>query len=63
MCGIAGILEYCGASPPANVLAVMGQRLRHRGPDGDGLRIEGPCALVHRRLAIVDAARGATAGE
>src|SRR5262249_47860463 len=33
--------------------------LRHRGPDGEGLWIEGPVGLGHRRLSIVDVAGGA----
>jgi asparagine synthase (glutamine-hydrolysing) len=32
--------------------------LRHRGPDGEGLWIEGPVGLGHRRLSIVDVAGG-----
>src|SRR5438094_8723346 len=32
--------------------------LRHRGPDGAGLWVEGPVGLGHRRLAIVDVAGG-----
>lgn len=32
----------------------MTAALVHRGPDGHGLAIDGPCALGHRRLAIVD---------
>ena len=26
----------------------------HRGPDDHGLRVDGPCALGHRRLSIID---------
>lgn len=32
----------------------MSGRIAHRGPDGDGLWIEGSAGLAHRRLAIVD---------
>lgn len=32
----------------------MTSRLAHRGPDGDGFWNEGPVALGHRRLAIID---------
>jgi asparagine synthase (glutamine-hydrolysing) len=37
----------------------MAARLAHRGPDGDGLHVDGEAALGHRRLAIVDLAGGA----
>ena len=36
----------------------MRDSLRHRGPDGEGLYLQGPVGLGHRRLAIVDVARG-----
>ena len=32
--------------------------LVHRGPDGLGFHIDGPVALGHRRLAIIDPAQG-----
>ncbi|MCL6546485.1 MAG: asparagine synthase (glutamine-hydrolyzing) [Bryobacteraceae bacterium] len=37
----------------------MTARLTHRGPDGSGLYLDGPIALGHRRLAIIDLAGGA----
>ena len=32
----------------------MSEKIAHRGPDGDGIWVEGSAGLVHRRLAIVD---------
>jgi asparagine synthase (glutamine-hydrolysing) len=32
----------------------MSDLLRHRGPDGDGIYIDGAAGLAHRRLAIID---------
>ncbi len=59
MCGIAGILKL---DPRETVeearLKRMRDVLRHRGPDGEGLWIDGPIGLGHRRLAIVDVAGG-----
>ena len=51
MCGIAGIV---GAQASAQIARSMAQRLRHRGPDGDGVWSEPGVALSHRRLAIQD---------
>src|SRR5262245_66582445 len=36
----------------------MTATLRHRGPDDEGYRVEGPVALGHRRLQIIDLATG-----
>lgn len=59
MCGIAGIIKMeQGERAEEHRLARMGQVLRHRGPDGSGLWLEGPVGLAHRRLAIVDLAGG-----
>ena len=32
----------------------MCEALVHRGPDDHGYRADGPCALGHRRLSIID---------
>lgn len=59
MCGIAGFVN--GSAGPADpaVLARMTGTLAHRGPDGHGYHLDGPVALGHRRLAILDVAGGA----
>ena len=51
MCGIAGIV---GSEASAEIALRMAQRLRHRGPDGDGVWTGPGVALSHRRLAIQD---------
>jgi asparagine synthase (glutamine-hydrolysing) len=54
MCGIAGILNLNGEPVSAGVLGRMTAIMAHRGPDGDGLHIDGCVGLGHRRLAILD---------
>jgi len=55
MCGIVGILKlHRGETVEEKRLERMRDTLRHRGPDGEGLFVEGPIGLGHRRLAIVD---------
>src|SRR5689334_1312367 len=56
MCGIAGIFNYADPdrSIDRNLLVAMTRSIEHRGPDGEGIYIEGPIGLGHRRLAIVD---------
>ena len=59
MCGIAGIISLNSREPvEESRLKRMRDVLRHRGPDGEGLWIEGPVGLGHRRLSIVDVAGG-----
>lgn len=55
MCGIAGRYNYLsGASPEPGILRGMCRLQAHRGPDGEGVHIEGPLGLGHRRLSIID---------
>jgi asparagine synthase (glutamine-hydrolysing) len=57
MCGIAGFVLRDGeAQLPA--LAEMCARIRHRGPDDEGLYVDGPCAIGMRRLSIIDLSTG-----
>jgi len=54
MCGIAGRLEFGGGRVDAEALARARDALAHRGPDDQGLWIDGPVGLAHRRLSILD---------
>ena len=56
MCGIAGTVGLT-ADPhiQKKILATMARR----GPDGSGVYQDGPCTLLHSRLAIIDPAGGA----
>ncbi len=54
MCGIAGIYDLGGGPPTAPVIDRMTEAIAHRGPDGVGSYVNGPVALGHRRLAIID---------
>src|SRR5512132_3008202 len=58
MCGIAGEIRLDGIPDEAAVRR-MSECLRHRGPDADGFHREGPAALAHRRLSILDLSGGA----
>ncbi|MCW2275850.1 asparagine synthase (glutamine-hydrolyzing) [Rhodoblastus acidophilus] len=58
MCGIAGFLGR-SADPAAKELAQrMISALAHRGPDGSGVHVDGPVALGHTRLSIIDLSGG-----
>ncbi|GAB3858895.1 asparagine synthase (glutamine-hydrolyzing) [Nocardioides maradonensis] len=59
MCGIGGIWHFDGAAPDEGALRRMLVALGHRGPDGDGVWRDGPRALVHTRLSIIDPAGSA----
>ncbi len=55
MCGIAGMLAASVDAPPDEAaVRRMCDAMVHRGPDDHGYRNDGPCALGHRRLSIID---------
>ena len=58
MCGICGYLSRKGPATAESLRGMTGT-LAHRGPDGEGLRLDGPLALGHRRLAIIDLSEAA----
>ncbi|HVV17684.1 MAG TPA: asparagine synthase (glutamine-hydrolyzing) [Polyangia bacterium] len=59
MCGIAGALSAAPDIPaPLDAVERFAAAMVHRGPDGSGFHADGPAALGHRRLAIVDLSEG-----
>ena len=55
MCGICGIHERePGRVADAAVAAAMLEAIVHRGPDDEGLHVDGEIALGARRLSIID---------
>src|SRR5450631_296622 len=59
MCGISGILDLAGTSPPSDgELSAMIRQLHHRGPDGFGTYRTHRVGLAHARLSIIDIAGG-----
>lgn len=54
MCGIAGLWQLDGAPVSKSDLQGMTDAIAHRGPDGEGVLVEGSLGLGHRRLAILD---------
>jgi len=53
VCGF-GLEVRPGGRADRSALERMGAALAPRGPDGDGLWLDGDAGLVHRRLAIID---------
>ncbi len=54
MCGIAGIIELKGAPVYKQQLGNMLEAIKHRGPDDEGIFIDGAVGLGHVRLSIID---------
>ncbi|WP_027577367.1 asparagine synthase (glutamine-hydrolyzing) [Bradyrhizobium sp. WSM1743] len=57
MCGICGWIDFdrdLGVSDARWELATMTATMARRGPNDEGTWIDGPMALGHRRLAIID---------
>lgn len=58
MCGICGIFDFSGAPIDRELLNLMSNRIRHRGPDGEGHFISEGVGLGSRRLSIIDLEHG-----
>ena len=57
MCGICGVAAPRAGADRA-VLERMSATLVHRGPDEDGVHVDGVAGLAARRLSIIDLAHG-----
>ncbi len=59
MCGLAGLIRVDAAANSRRAAVYsMRARLKHRGPDGEGLWSDACAVLGHTRLALLDAAHG-----
>jgi asparagine synthase (glutamine-hydrolysing) len=59
MCGIAGVVQREPSQKADQALLQrMCNRVRHRGPDDQGIFLQGPVGLGNRRLSIIDLATG-----
>ena len=54
MCGFAGELRTDARQADIGAVARMAATMGDRGPDGSGVWAQGPVALGHRRLKIID---------
>ena len=58
MCGICGIFNIDGRPVSRDSVGRMNDTMVHRGPDGDGVFIDGNLGFGHRRLSIIDLSTG-----
>ncbi len=59
MCGICGTLHLNNSAPKLATVDRMLDKLAQRGPDHSGSFSDGPVALGHQRLAIIDLSKHA----
>ena len=58
MCGFVGVINKTGREVESNLLRKMASVIHHRGPDEEGMMIEGPVGFFHKRLSIIDLSTG-----
>ena len=58
MCGIHGLIHLDGRPVEPRLLSAMGDVTTHRGPDDEGMHIDGAAGIAMRRLSIIDLAGG-----
>src|SRR3546814_18611564 len=54
MCGLAGEIRFDGRSASPECLSIMANAMLTRGPDAEGLFLQGRHGLAPRRLSIID---------
>ena len=54
MCGFVGILNKNSLNIRPEILRKMADTIHHRGPDEEGVFIDGNCGFHHKRLSIID---------
>ncbi|MBF0423382.1 MAG: asparagine synthase (glutamine-hydrolyzing) [Magnetococcales bacterium] len=54
MCGICGKVVFHGETIERPSLQAMCRAIAHRGPDAEGIHIDGPVGLGQTRLAVID---------
>jgi asparagine synthase (glutamine-hydrolysing) len=54
MCGICGILNFNGEPAPESSIKKMMRAIKHRGPDDEGMYLNGNIGLGFVRLSIID---------
>ena len=54
MCGFTGFINNTPGIDAQRVIELMGDRIRHRGPDDATYYVDDDVALAHRRLSIID---------
>ena len=58
MCGFVGIIDKSKQAVNTNLLIKMASTIHHRGPDEDGIFIDGNFGIFHKRLSIIDLSTG-----
>lgn len=58
MCGIVAIINKTKENVREECLTRMASVIHHRGPDEDGILIDGPVGFFHKRLSIIDISSG-----
>ena len=58
MCGIVGFWDKTTIKKKEILIKKMAEKIKHRGPDGEGYFCDSSVALGHKRLSIIDLENG-----